>query len=102
MTNKHTPCPWHTDASKSFYVFAHGSLAEQAGVDNGPFICNASTQANARLIAAAPELLHALLDALPYVEDVLADPEQLACFKPGIVQAHARAIRAAIAKAEGK
>jgi hypothetical protein len=45
-------------------------------------------------------MLAALYDALPYVEDVLADPEQLKCFKPGVVQAHASAIRAAIAKAE--
>lgn len=59
-----TPGPWHTDASKSFYVFAHGSLAEQAGVRNGPFVANASTEANARLISAAPELLGALSDIL--------------------------------------
>lgn len=58
---------------------------------------------NARLIAAAPELLHALLDALPYIEDVLEDPAQLAAFKPGVVQKHAQKARAAIAKAtEGK
>ena len=57
---KHTPGPWHTDKGKSFYVFAHGSLMEQAGVENGPFVCNASTEANARIIAAAPELLNAL------------------------------------------
>lgn len=48
------------------------------------------------------ELLEALCNALPYVEDVLANKEQLACFKPGVVQAHAKAIRAAIAKAEGQ
>ena len=57
MTAKHTPGPWHIDASKSFYVFASGALAEQAGVEHGPFICNASTQANAALIASAPDLL---------------------------------------------
>lgn len=48
------------------------------------------------------ELLQALCNALPYVEDVLSNPDQLACFKPGIVQAHAEAIRAAIAKAENQ
>ena len=58
--------------------------------------------ADARLLAAAPELLAALYDALPYVEDVLADPAQLGCFKSGVVQRHAKAIRAAIAKAEGE
>jgi hypothetical protein len=57
---KHTPGPWHTDKGKSFYVFAHGSLMEQAGVENGPFICNASCEDNARLIAAAPEVLEAI------------------------------------------
>jgi hypothetical protein len=56
-------------------------------------------EASARLRDAAPELLAALLDALPYIEDVIANPDQLACFKPGIVEAHARAARAAIAKA---
>jgi len=60
MKAQHTPGPWHTDNSKSFYVFAHGSMAEQAGVTNGPFVANCSTQANARLIAAAPDLLTAL------------------------------------------
>jgi hypothetical protein len=58
--NKPTPGPWHTAPDKSFYVFAHGSLSEQAGVTDGPFICSASSQANARLIAAAPDLLAAL------------------------------------------
>ena len=54
-----------------------------------------------RLMSAAPKLLSALLDALPYVEDVLSSPDQLACFKKGVVQRHAKAIRAAIAEAEG-
>jgi hypothetical protein len=59
------------------------------------------TRGNVRLIAAAPELLDALFNALPYVEDVLDNPEQLACFKAGVVERHAKAIRAAIAKATG-
>lgn len=59
------------------------------------------TLAALRLMAAAPKLLEALLDALPYVEDVIGNPEQLACFKKGTVQAHARAIRAAIEEATG-
>lgn len=56
----------------------------------------------AALYAAAPAMLEALLDALPYVEDVLSDPAQLAAFKPGTVQRHAKAIRAAIAAATGE
>ena len=51
---------------------------------------------------AGPSLLEALLNALPYVEDVLSSPEQLACFKKGVVRCHVKAIRAAIADATGK
>lgn len=97
MSTKHTPGPWHADPTKSFYVFAHGSLAEQAGVENGPFVCNASTQANARLIAAAPDLLAALQNA----RNVLAG---LACGDLRTVNADSPALaqaRAAIAKATG-
>jgi hypothetical protein len=49
MSTQHTPGPWSTDGTKSFYV-----------LHNGDFVANASTAANARLIAAAPELLAAL------------------------------------------
>jgi hypothetical protein len=54
------------------------------------------------VLSAAPALLEALFLALPYVESVLDDPEQLACFKPGVVQRDVKAIRAAISKATGK
>jgi hypothetical protein len=45
---------------------------------------------------ALQQALEALRDALPYVEDVLSNPAQSG-FKPGTVQQHAAAIRAAIA-----
>jgi hypothetical protein len=54
------------------------------------------------LLSAAPDMLEALFLALPYVEDVLDNPEQLACFKSGVVQRDVKAIRAAIAKATGE
>lgn len=47
------------------------------------------------------ELLEALLTALPYVEDVLGNPEQLKCFKAGAVQRDVKKIREAIKKAGG-
>lgn len=90
---KHTPGPWHTDPAKSFYVFAHGSLAEQSGVNNGPFVCNASTQANSRLIAAAPELLQALLHVMPHVGTNYSGKQRYDILEPA---------RAAIAKARGE
>jgi hypothetical protein len=54
------------------------------------------------VLSAAPDLLEALFLALPYVESVLDDPEQLACFKPGVVQRDVKVIRAAISKATGE
>jgi hypothetical protein len=88
----HTTAPW---------VIADDGTIEARFAGLVGHVANVS-QANARLIAAAPDLLEALLDALPYVEDVLDNPEQLACFKAGTVQRHAKAIRAAIAKATGE
>ena len=99
----HTPGPWT-------YSDEH-AICERSITNNGPENYPLAVAkhgdpkkllANARLLAAAPELLAALYDALPYVEDVLSDPAQLACFKSGVVQRHAKAIRAAIAKAEGE
>lgn len=56
-------------------------------------------EADAYLIAAAPDLLKSVEDLLAYAEDVLSSREQLACFKPGVVQAHVKAAHDAIAKA---
>lgn len=61
-----------------------------------------ATEEIEKLIADRDRLLEALLNALPYVEDVLADKDQLACFKAGVVEKHAASIRAAIAKATGE
>jgi hypothetical protein len=51
-TTPHTPGPWIADNAQSFYV-----------LKKGEFIANAATAANARLIAAAPDLL-AVLEAV--------------------------------------
>lgn len=56
----------------------------------------------ARLEQANAELAEALIDAMIYAEDVLGNPEQLACFKKGVVQRHVKAARAAIAKARSE
>lgn len=53
---------------------------------------------DARLIAAAPDMLHALYTALPFVEDALDD----ATYNREKVQAKLDEIKAVIYKAEGK
>lgn len=102
--SKHTPGPWRVvteegrpvvKCANDFYITNTVDAAGYESDDDTMF-------ANARLIAAAPDLLEALLTALPYVEDVLADKAQLACFKPGIVERHAAQIRAAIFSATGE
>lgn len=49
-------------------------------------------------IIIAPELLDALLTALPYVEDALHDP----AFKKGVVRRHVHEIRALVARIDTK
>lgn len=96
----HTPGPWTTKTTGTI----DGQPAQWDVIGAGGVVGDVQSvnPADARLLASAPELLAALYDALPYVEDVLSDPAQLACFKSGVVQRHAKAIRAAIAKAEGE
>lgn len=105
MKTEPTPGPWAIRAlPRHLEVFAvndAGLRPTLARVDKWAREGVNESNANARLIAAAPDLLDALLLALPYVEDVLADKDQLACFKPGVVQGHAKTIRAAIAEAVG-
>ena len=92
--SKHTPGPWlYDDESEVISTDARleGSKAEIAEVVTsyyGPFA--AEQQANARLIAAAPDLLEALREADKCMSGLYDGSE---------VQAR---IRAAIAKATGK
>lgn len=72
-----------------------GTVCGIQSADHIDGISKEEAEANARLIAAAPDLLQALLDALPFVEDAESDP----CFKKGFVKKRVKAIRAAIAKA---
>lgn len=103
MSGQHTPGPWlwlGTEGTIAMIVDEDGySIARVTVTENST--AHHALQANLRLMTASPDLLDALLDALPYVEDVLSDPEQLACFKPGVVERHASAIRAAIERATG-
>lgn len=93
----HSVTPWKTARSHSPAYFrdikdAQGELiAQVCDLENG----QPEVLENARLICAAPDMLEALLVALPFVEDLEHDE----CYKAGAVLKAVRQIRAAIDKA---
>jgi hypothetical protein len=99
--SKHTPGPWgyfchhpegswHIGASPTTYAKGDPTIANLGQIgDQG---------ANARLIAAAPELLEALEAMLSHTADL--DPMQ--GYRPEEDFSAVKQARAAIAKAEGK
>jgi hypothetical protein len=60
----HTPGPWHNQSTNCDYGPRH--VCGPKHTDGGDYapICIANTEANARLIAAAPELLLCLRDCM--------------------------------------
>lgn len=101
MNAQHTPGPWHVwpDSFERFgpeetpdvYVgnaSEHSALILSQGLPG-------QVEANARLIAAAPEMLTALRDAENWLGELDAGPDTGA-------QALIAELRAAIAKAEGR
>lgn len=84
--SEHTPGPWRVEKfndTKSWSIYANGGTHSLASIRDA---------ANARLIAAAPELLQALRDARESLIARGADP----------VISVLREINAAIAKTEGR
>ena len=89
----HTPGPWHTQGR---YIVP---------ADNGPSIgsaialkapslkkqpdFDAVAQVNARIMAAAPDMVELLYRCLPFIEDANQDP----CYKPDRVAALENQIR---------
>lgn len=64
---QHTPGPWHFEAGVEdnegeFYV------CHAATVCDATTVCNPGSEADARLIAAAPELLEALIEAAEFIQ----------------------------------
>ena len=100
-TNANTPGPWWVynegsrfpgiEARLNGTVVVYGNDNEIEGVKGRT---HAEAIANARLIAAAPELLAALEMVLEYAEDCAADRGE----RPGCID-HARS---AVAKAKGQ
>jgi hypothetical protein len=95
-TQKHTSGPWHIGKRYPSGAIYDEKGGEVCGFSN--LLHPAEIAANARLIAAAPELLDMLFLALPYVEEAENDP----CNKKGAVRKLVDDIRAALAKAEGE
>ena len=77
--SKHTPGPWRIHRLEGdFEVFWYDG---EDGVDSYTYVAKARQYDNARLIAAAPELLEALLGCVCELDDlgVLMNEETAAC-----------------------
>jgi len=107
MTTQHTPGPWRhrINGRDAFIIYEldHGRIAYLQDPVHGR---DETLEANARLIAAAPELLAALDDLLAYAESTHQAQAAKAAHKPnqwqtGFVNVMTAA-RAAIARAEGR
>jgi len=84
----HTPGPWTINEHGTILANGHTLLVTGVGLASGPADSVAQERANARLIAAAPELLEALIAE----RDALTALDRLAAFNK---------TAAAIAKATG-
>lgn len=96
--SKHTPGPWKVGAASSA-VYEPSNDARAIALMPTANWAIETREANARLIAAAPELLAALREAVPYMEAELAR-----AFPPhnpaSPLSLALKGARAAIAKAE--
>lgn len=92
----HTPGPWRYEPATRT-IRSEPANYWLATLDSWDGAIREQNDSNARIMAASPKLLEALLVALPYVEDALDSP----VFKRQAVRAHVAQIRAAIAAAEG-
>lgn len=111
MSTKHTPGPWiaiHSipeEGSECFWLRAQpgGTIcrgfSQEIGTINGPQ--SGEQEANARLIAAAPEQHAEMLRYLPVLERAEADPELWERLTAGLGIATLNGYRAALAKATG-
>ena len=91
----HTPGPWNTSAAENGTVYAMGQAPGERLIAYLPI--NNFEGANARLIAAAPDLLAALRDLMPLMAECdCVDSDRQAPLCP------CRAARAAILKATGE
>jgi hypothetical protein len=91
---QHTPGPWHP-FNAGWITSARGPICAMYAMKSGNYEDDTEGLSNARLIAAAPELLEALKELADLFQDTLTGdyrPDSFT-FQPA---------RAAIAKAEGR
>lgn len=99
----HTPGPWHTgcDQLGRTNIYGSGWMVADARPHKiavgDSYFTEDTNLANARLIAAAPELLDVLTMALPYVEMAEHDDS----YKTGVVAKMVQRMNNAIAAATG-
>ena len=104
MKTTHTPGPWGTIITEEGFTIYH-----EDSVGNGDHIMaipgDPESQANARLIAAAPDLLATVRDLVATLEKLCKEPDitvRQACVQAqNLGGTSLYAARAAIAKAEG-
>jgi hypothetical protein len=94
--NKPTPGPWMARQMFS------GSWDIAAEDGDGSTIARTKDEANARLIAAAPDLLEACADLVQLWQDWAKDSQSLAQPLKRSIEMRVEDARAAIAKAEGR
>ena len=96
----HTPGPWRISKYSETAVQAKDGrgVASTGGFQSSVADENPTNQANARLIAAAPDLLKAAKTMLQYYDAFVEDKTAF----PGETEMYADPLRAAIAKAEGQ
>lgn len=113
-TPNYTPGPWHVGEHRNIIIYdSQGNAISNANTFHGKHQ-QGQADANARLIAAAPELLEALKDILHNMDNCPMSAEQEKAFRNNpvceswrvylsslIIQARNQA-RHAIAKAEGR
>jgi len=94
-TTQHTPGPWVYDSfGHTSFAFNDNREDYSARIEWAPDMSDEEVDANARLIASAPDLLVALEQAIPHLEKV-------AGLSGGDGVLTLAAARAAIAKAKG-
>lgn len=96
----HTSGPWHVEVEGVVTDCEYGLIADCSCRNHITVKSRLTSQANARLIAAAPDLLDAAIEA----SDIMPDPNMdCDCMEDQVrVNRCVTALRAAIAKAKGE